>query len=267
MVQGILRSVAGLRRSVVFAAAVAALAGGCASTDTKDQDVWDPLEVPNRFVFSINRAVDIIAIRPLAVIYRDWMPEPGQKGVRNALDNIQTPVTAINEVIQGSPKRAANSMARFLVNSTIGVAGLFDVASSLGLAKTKEDAGKTIGMYAGVPPENGGPYLVLPLAGPSNFRDAAGLLADYAVDPFRILTYALNVDWIVYSGPRLAATVIDTRSRTLFALDDIEKNSVDYYAALRSAYTQQRAEAIREKREKTDSRSELDRRDNLALVH
>jgi phospholipid-binding lipoprotein MlaA len=173
MVQGILRSVAGLRRSVVFAAAVAALAGGCASTDTKDQDVWDPLEVPNRFVFSINRAVDIIAIRPLAVIYRDWMPEPGQKGVRNALDNIQTPVTAINEVIQGSPKRAANSMARFLVNSTIGVAGLFDVASSLGLAKTKEDAGKTIGMYAGVPPENGGPYLVLPLAGPSNFRDAS----------------------------------------------------------------------------------------------
>lgn len=267
MVEGSLVSVAKLRRSVVLVAAMAALVGGCATGDTKDQEVWDPLETPNRFIFSINRAVDVIAIRPLTVFYRDWMPEPGQKGVHNALENIQTPVTAINEVVQGSPKRAANSMARFLVNSTIGVAGLFDVASSLGMPKTKEDAGKTIGMYAGVQPENGGPYLVLPLAGPSNFRDAAGLLADYAVDPFRILTYALNVDWIVYSGPRAAVTVVDARSRTLFALDDIEKNSVDYYAALRSAYTQQRAELIREKREKTDLRSELDRRDNLALVH
>src|SRR5207245_10349281 len=108
-------------------------------------------------------------------------------------------------------------------------------------------------------------YLMLPLAGPSNFRDGAGLLADYAVDPFRILTYALNVDWWLYAGPRLGATVIDTRSRTLFALDDLEKNSVDYYAALRSPYTQQRADLIRQKREKTDTRRELNRRDNLTL--
>jgi phospholipid-binding lipoprotein MlaA len=269
MVEGISRSVAGLRRSALLAAVVAATAmvGGCATGDTKDQEVWDPLETPNRFIFALNRTVDLIAIRPLAVFYRDFMLEPGQKGVRNALDNLQTPVTAINEVIQGAPKRAANSMARFLVNSTIGVAGLFDVASALGMPKTKEDAGKTIGMYAGVQPENGGPYLMLPIVGPSNFRDGAGLLADYAVDPFRILTYSLNVDWWLYSGPRAAATVIDTRARTLYALDDLEKNSVDYYAALRSAYTQQRADLIREKREKTDSRSELDRRDNLALVH
>ena len=140
-----------------------------------------------------------------------------------------------------------------------------DVATSLGLSKTKEGAGNTVGYYAGVEPENGGFYMVLPLAGPSNARDAAGLMADYAVDPFRILTYALNID-AIYQGARYGLTVVDIRTRTMFALDDLEKNSVDYYAALRSAYTQQRADLIRQKREKTDSRGELDRRDNLALV-
>ncbi|MFI4999810.1 MAG: VacJ family lipoprotein [Reyranellales bacterium] len=255
-----------MRHSVVAVVAAAAMVAGCATNDTGAAEVWDPIETPNRFIFSINRAVDIIALRPLAVLYRDWMPEGGQKGVRNVLDNLGEPVTAINEVFQGDPSRAITTMGRFLVNSTLGIAGLFDVAATFGMSKTKEDAGKTIGMWAGVEPENGGFYLVLPLIGPSNARDATGLMADYAIDPFQILTYTLNVNWLLTSGPRYAATVIDTRSRTLFALDDLEKNSVDYYAALRSAYTQQRADLIRQKRDKTDSRSELDRRDNVALV-
>jgi phospholipid-binding lipoprotein MlaA len=266
MVDGLLRRVAaGARHSVVAVIAAAAMVGGCAMNDTGATEVWDPAETPNRFIFSINRAVDIIAIRPLAVFYRDWMPEPGQKGVRNVLDNLGEPVTAVNEVFQGDPGRAITTLARFLVNSTLGIGGLFDVAAKLGLSKTKEDAGKTIGMWAGVEPENGGFYLVLPLIGPSNARDATGLMIDYAVDPFRILTFAFDVNWL-WSAGRYGATVVDVRSRTLFALDDLEKNSVDYYAALRSAYTQQRADLIRQKREKTDSRGELDRRDNLALV-
>jgi len=268
MVAGFLKTTmaARARRSTVAVLAAAALLGGCASGDTGANEPWDPLETPNRFIFSINRAVDIIAIRPIAVLYRDWMPAPAQRGVHNLLDNLGEPVTAINEVVQGDPSRAATTMARFLVNSTIGLAGIFDVATSLGLTRTKEGAGNTVGYYAGVEPENGGFYMVLPLAGPSNARDAAGLMADYAVDPFRILTFALNVDWLLYSGPRWGATVIDVRSRTLYALDDLEKNSVDYYAALRSAYTQQRADIIRQKREKTNTRAELERRDNLALV-
>jgi phospholipid-binding lipoprotein MlaA len=253
------------RHGVIVAAASAALLGGCAVHDTGASEVWDPLEVPNRFIFSINQAVDIIAIRPIAVTYRDWMPTPAKKGVHNLLENLGEPVTAINQVVQGDPSRAATSVARFLVNSTLGLAGLFDVATSFGLTKRNEDFGKTVGYYAGVEPENGGFYMVLPLAGPSNARDAAGLMADYAVDPFRILTYALNLD-AIYQGARYGLTVIDIRTRTMFALDDLEKNSVDYYAALRSAYTQQRADLIRQKREKTDSRGELDRRDNLALV-
>ena len=267
MNQGFFRSVAaGIRQSMIAVVAAAAMVGGCAMKDTGSVEPWDPAEGANRFIFSINRAVDIIAIRPLAVLYRDWMPEKGQRGVHNVLDNLGEPVTAINELVQGDPGRAITTLARFVINSTIGIAGIFDVASSMGLSKTKEGAGNTVGYYAGVEPENGGFYLMLPLAGPSNARDAAGLMADYAVDPFRILTYALNVDWLLYSGPKLGATVLDTRSRTLYALDDLEKNSVDYYAALRSAYTQQRADLIRQKREKTDSRGELERRDNIALV-
>lgn len=267
MAAGMFKSTAGMvRHSVILVMAAGAMMAGCASTDTGASEPWDPIETPNRFIFSLNRAVDVLLLRPIAVTYRDWVPPGGQRGVRNVLDNLGEPVNAINEMFQGEPGRAITSLARFVANTTIGIVGIFDVASAMGMPKYKEDAGKTIGMWAGVQPENGGPYLMLPLVGPSNARDAVGLMADYAVDPFRILTYALNIDVLYFQVPRSAATVIDTRSRTLFALDDLEKNSVDYYAALRSAYTQRRADLIRQKREKTDTKGELDRRDNLALV-
>jgi phospholipid-binding lipoprotein MlaA len=268
MVASLVGSVtARFRRSAVVVATAAVMLGGCASTDTGAAEVWDPLEAPNRFIFSLNRAVDIIAFRPLAVVYRDWMPEPAQKGVRNMLDNLGEPVTALNEVVQGSPGRAATTIGRFLVNSTIGIAGIFDVASSMGMSKTKEDAGKTVGYLAGVEPENGGFYLMLPVIGPSNARDGVGLAIDGAADPFSIVMFSISstAGWIA-TGARYGATAIDARSRTLFALDDLEKNSVDYYAALKSAYTQQRADLIRQKREKTTGKAEIDRRDNLALV-
>src|SRR5258708_32357259 len=249
MIASLVGSVAArFRRSAVAVATAAVMLGGCASTDTGAAEVWDPLEAPNRFIFSINRTVDMIALRPLAVTYRDWMPERGQKGIRNVLDNLGEPVTAINEVVQGSPGRAATTIGRFLVNSTIGIAGIFDVASSMGMPKTKEDMGKTVGYYAGVEPENGGFYLVLPVIGPSNARDGVGLAIDAAADPFSIVTFSISstAGWIA-TGARYGATAIDARSRTLFALDDLEKNSVDYYAALKSAYTQQRADLIRQK--------------------
>jgi phospholipid-binding lipoprotein MlaA len=256
------------RRSFAVAAAVAALAvGGCSTTDTGATEVWDPIEGANRMVFSLNRVVDMIAIRPLAVIYRDWVPKPAQDGVHNVIANLNEPVTAINELVQGRASRAGTTMGRFLVNSTIGIAGIFDVATKLGMTKTDQGFGNTIGYYAGVEPENGGFYIMLPVIGPSNARDGVGLAIDATVDPFNIVTFAIsnNVGWIA-AGARYGADAIDTRSRTIFALDDLEKNSVDYYAALKSAYTQQRAEKIRELRGKTDSRGELDRRDNVALV-
>src|SRR5688500_7752858 len=112
-----------VRRSVAATAVAAALLGGCAVNDTGASEVWDPIETPNRFIFAINRTVDVMAIRPLAVTYRDWVPEKAQKSVRNLLDNLGEPVTAINEVFQGDPSRAGTTMARFLVNSTLGQIG------------------------------------------------------------------------------------------------------------------------------------------------
>ena len=264
MVEGFFKSMANIRHSALALAAAVALTG---CSDTGANEPWDPLEGPNRFVFSINRAVDTIAVRPVAVLYRDWMPAPGQRGLHNVLENLGEPVTAINEVVQGAPGRAATTVGRFLINSTIGVAGLFDVASAIGMSKTKEGMGDTIGYYAGVEPENGGFYMVLPVIGPSNARDGVGLAIDAAVDPFSIITFGISstAGWI-YSGARYGATVVDRRSRTLFALDDLEKNSVDYYAALKSAYTQQRADFIRQKRDKTGPRAELEQRDKVALV-
>jgi phospholipid-binding lipoprotein MlaA len=265
MVECFFKHMANFRHSALALAAAAALAG--CGADTGANEPWDPMQTPNRFVFSINRAVDVIAIRPVAVLYRDWMPAPGQRGLHNILENLGEPVTAINEVVQGAPKRAATTVGRFLINSTVGVAGLFDVASAIGMSKTKEGMGDTIGYYAGVEPENGGFYMVLPLIGPSNARDGVGLAIDAAVDPFGIITFGISntAGWI-YTGARYGATMLDYRSRTLYALDDLEKNSVDYYAALRSAYTQQRADIIRQKRDKAGPRAELEQRDKLALV-
>jgi phospholipid-binding lipoprotein MlaA len=265
MVEGFFKHRANIRHSALALAAAAALAG-CAA-DTGANEPWDPMEAPNRFFFSINRAVDVIAIRPVAVLYRDWMPEGGQRGLHNVVENLGEPVTAINEVVQGAPGRAATTVGRFLINSTIGVAGIFDVASRIGLSKTKEGMGDTIGYYAGVEPENGGFYMVLPVIGPSNARDGVGLAIDGAVDPFSIITFGISntAGWI-YSGTRYGATLLDRRSRTLFALDDLEKNSVDFYAALKSAYTQQRADFIRQKRDKTGPRAALEQRDKVALV-
>lgn len=262
-----MKKLAGFRRSTIVAAGLAISLGGCAVNDTGAADVWDPAETPNRFIFSINRTIDMIALRPLAVTYRDFMPEGGKRGVSNMIQNLGEPVTAVNEVVQGSPGRAGKTLIRFVVNSTIGVAGLFDVAAKIGIPPTKEGFGNTVGYYAGVQPENGGFYMMLPIIGPSNARDAAGLMADYAIDPFGILTFSLDPDhWILWAAGRYGVTAVDARARTLYALDDLEKNSVDYYAALRSAYTQQRAEVIRQKRQKVDAKAELERRDNLALV-
>lgn len=203
--------------------------------------VNDPFEIPNRFVFAFNRAVDTVALRPVAVFYRDIVPEPLQQTTGNFLANLNEPITAVNEILQGEPDRAGTTVARFLLNSTFGVLGLIDVASELGLKRTREDFGQTLGVWTG--DQEGGPYLMLPLIGPSSPRDAVGLLVDYYADPFGILARRYDVEYLSYL--RTALTAVDGRSHTIEALDDIERNSLDYYAAIRSIYRQRRGAEIR----------------------
>jgi phospholipid-binding lipoprotein MlaA len=229
--------------AVVFAVSLSACATTEQSADARAEadSINDPFEIPNRFMFAINRTVDTVLLRPAAVFYRDWAPAPVKKGTRNFLDNLNEPVTAINEVLQGEPGKAGETLVRFVINSTIGVLGIFDVAGEMGLQRTKEDFGQTLGVWG--KDEHGGPYLMLPLIGPSNPRDAIGLAVDYFIDPFNIAINKYNVEYLGYI--RWGAHAVDSRSRTIEVLDDLERNSLDYYAAIRSAYRQRRAAEIR----------------------
>ena len=199
----------------------------------------DPLEPLNRKTLEANLFVDHILLKPLTEVYIAVVPEQGRDAVRHALDNMKEPVVVINDSLQGEPKRALISATRFFVNSTGGVAGLFDVASKMGLDKQTGDFGQTLFVW-GVPE---GPYLILPLLGPSNPRDLFGMAGDNYLDPFSYLASAQNLDEI--SIARFIVDGIDQRARVMDVLDDLQQNSLDFYAQLRSLAQQRRASELR----------------------
>lgn len=203
------------------------------------QEANDPLEVPNRFIFAFNQTLDVALIRPVAVLYRDLVPNYVRQRVHLALRNLNEPVTLANDVLQGNWARAKTTWDRFLLNSTGGVLGFWDVATDLGHPYHKEDFGQTLGVH-GV---DGGPYLVLPLLGPSNLRDATGKVVDIFLDPFFYIAEETDKDeWQLY---RFALEGLDFRTRNLETLDQIERDALDYYARLRSLYLQRRDAEIR----------------------
>jgi phospholipid-binding lipoprotein MlaA len=218
--------------------------GGCATApDPADQEgmaefeaVNDPLEPMNRGIFFFNRGVDALFLKPAAGYYRALMPPPIQRGIRNFLNNLRTPVILVNDLLQGEMDRAGTTLARFAINTTLGVGGLDDPATELGWERHDEDFGQTLAVWG----LGEGPFLMLPLLGPSNPRDAVGLAVDSLVfDPIGV---AANVYSSVtpYAYGRTGATVVDTRSQVLDELDELEKTSLDFYAALRSLYRQLR---------------------------
>lgn len=198
----------------------------------------DPLEPSNRIIFALNRAIDAVILKPLATIYRDFTPKFFQDAVSNVLANLRTPVVLANDVLQGEGKRAGYTLARFAVNSTVGLGGIIDVASEMGLPRHAEDFGQTLAVW-GVPE---GPYLMLPLFGPSNPRDLVGLVADFFADPINWYAGNTSQEFITYS--RTGTTGVDARASHMKELDDLERSSLDYYAAIRSLYRQRRADEI-----------------------
>lgn len=199
-------------------------------------DNGDPLEPINRFVFGFNQIVDGLILDPAQQIYGYVMPEPAKIGLRNFLDNLASPVILINDVLQGERERAGTTLSRFMVNSSLGVGGIFDVATAFGLPERhSEDFGQTLGSYG----LGGGPYIVLPLLGPSNLRDVAGR----GVDMFVFSPWGFVVDDDALAV-RTALDAVDTRYRFDAVLDDLEANSLDEYSALRSVYRQRRAVEI-----------------------
>lgn len=202
-------------------------------------EINDPLEPFNRAMFELNRGLDTLILRPAATLYRGFIPPPIQDIVSNFLNNLKTPVVLLNDVLQGEGDRAVTTLSRFAINTTVGVLGFGDPASEMGYPDHKEDFGQTLAAW-GV---DGGPYLVLPILGPSNPRDAVGKVVDTLTDP--VWHYAQNTDKEYIPNERMVAESIDFRAHNMDAIDDLEKTSLDYYAAVRSLYRQVRADAIR----------------------
>jgi phospholipid-binding lipoprotein MlaA len=198
----------------------------------------DPLETLNRGTFFVNDALDTLFIKPAAEFYRILVPPPVRGGVRNVLANLREPVTLLHDGLQGNGPRAGNTAARFAINTTLGVGGLFDAATDNGFPREREDMGQTLAVW-GI---DDGPYLVLPLLGPSNFRDTIGRVFDYFADPWQ---YIDNTEVRDLLSARNVVEVLDSRESLIEPLDQINRTSLDPYATIRSVYRQRRALEIR----------------------
>ena len=210
------------------------------------EEDYDPLETLNRFLFAFNEALDFFILRPVAEIYRFWLPQAVQDSVQNFTRNLNAPVIFLNQLWQGQDEEASDTIARFFINTTIGLAGLFDPAGHWGLEYREADFGQTLGYYGAGP----GPYIVLPLFGPSSVRDGIGLAVDSLVlDPWPHVLDAADVDKkqeLLLA--RLVLEGVDKRSRNIETVDDLRRDSVDFYARIRSLYLQHRKSFIEESR-------------------
>jgi phospholipid-binding lipoprotein MlaA len=203
----------------------------------------DPLEPTNRVLYSINNGIDTVILRPAALAYRAVVPERVRTGVHNVLSNLTTPVMLGNDILEAKPRRAGDTTMRFLINTSIGVVGIFDVAKDLGYPEHDTDFGMTLALW-GVPE---GPFLFLPVLGPSNPRDAIGRGVDVAGDPFTWVGQGTVVT--VLNWTRYGFTALDQRTQVLDAIDSIKKTALDPYATFRSLYRQHRQAQIQKARD------------------
>ena len=216
-----------LRYLAIFA--LAAGASGCSSIPADERAESDPWESLNRSLFSVNRTIDNVSTKPLAKGYRAIIPDPARKGISNFFSNLVAPRSAINNFLQGKPGHGVSELGRFVINSTIGVGGLFDIATPSGLEEHREDFGQTAAVW-GVPD---GPYVMLPLLGPQTLRDAVLLPVDVVVDPlFQYNNTSIRDKLYVLR-------LIDLRYKFLAAEKFLE-DSKDKYVTTRESYLQNR---------------------------
>lgn len=231
---------------LLAAASLTALVG-CATPPEDDPEaeaefaqINDPLEPTNRAIFAFNEAADDYFLHPLAEGYRAAVPPFARDRVADFLANLKSPVVLANDMLQGNASRAGVTFERFLLNSSFGVFGLMDVASPLGITGHSADFGQTMGVW-GV---GEGAYLVLPLLGPSNPRDALGTGIEAYADP---LDYYLEDNYMRWAAwGRMGLTALSKREAFLDVSDDLKRSSLDYYSALRSLYRQHRQAEINE---------------------
>ena len=242
-----------LKKMVILPLALVSISvSGCAKSDntiyTGDIEIHDPYEDYNRAIFQFNDAVDDAVIHPVVRGYRTVTPEPARKGLRNVLRTLKSPVTLANEVMQGDVDGSANVVKRTIINVFVGGLGLFDVAGYEGIEYEQEDFGQTLGVW-GV---GHGPYLVVPILGPSSVRDYAGYFADGMMDPLRWYLMNVDKDWVYFT--KVGLDYLTLRDDLMDVLTDLEASSIDYYAAVRSTYYQRR-QALTEDRAKSPAES------------
>jgi len=214
---------------------------GCASDDNlAAKEANDPLEPMNRFFFDFNQRLDRHAALPAATFYAATVPRDIRGSLHNVLTNLGGPVNVANDLLQADFEFAGIAGARFLVNTTIGVVGIFDVATDWGLPERSRDFGETLGVY-GV---GQGPYLVLPFRGPTSVRDFAGGYVDGYFSPLRLLRYS-GSNYVGLVKSSLGS--MDNRSANIVTYRDIERASVVYYATMRAYYRQRRERQVEDR--------------------
>lgn len=209
---------------------------GCASIPAGQlKSKNDPFEPMNRAVFTFNEALDDYVMTPVAKVYRFILPEFVRERISNIFSNIGDIYTSVNNLLQGKPKEAADDLVRVFVNTTLGLGGMFDVATAGGMEKRKEDFGQTLGVW-GVNP---GPYLVLPFFGASNIRDTAGFFVDFKTD---ILFQ--QIPDVAVRNTVTGVRIVDMRAKYLDSSNLLEEAAIDKYTFVRDAYFQRRQNLV-----------------------
>ena len=236
-----------VRQSVSACLLLTAVVVLCPPSAQGVESSWDPIEPLNRGIFRFNDKLDVYILEPTARGWNWLVPDPVQRSIARFFDNVRFPVVAVNDLLQGKLTACGSDIGRFAVNTTVGVLGFMDPAADWGLDRHDEDFGQTLGVW-GVP---SGPYLVLPLLGPSSPRDAGGVVAD---------SFASVYPWFVpvyYTiGPR-AVEMVNFRSQILDEVREAKLAAVDYYVFVRDAYIQRRQRQV----EDTTGMSEEEQQD------
>jgi len=227
------------QKSALFAALAATLMlTACATRDPQSLAQNDPFEPTNREVFDFDVKLDHAVATPVAKFYRSAVPQEARDGVHNALTNLNAPVVLVNDVLQGEGEKATHTLGRFVINSTVGLAGLIDVAAKIGIPGHDNDFGITLGKGGAAE----GSYLVLPFVGPKPPRDLLGTGVDIAFDPLTYITWNNSSLYMVIRG---GLGVLDSRTANIDSVAAIERSSIDFYATSRSLYRQNRNAQIR----------------------
>ena len=224
---------------VISALALGLVLSACSTPSPVSLAQNDPWEKTNRDVFAFDVRVDHAVARPLAKGFRAVLPDPVRDGIHNALNNLNSPIVLANDVLQGDGDKAVNTAGRLVINSTVGLGGLIDVASKIGIPDHDNDFGITLGK-SGVAE---GSYLVLPFAGPLPPRDLLGVGVNQAFDPLIYVRFHGKATWLMV---RFGIGILDARATNLDAVETIERSSIDFYATTRNLYRQSRNAKINE---------------------